>query len=68
MLLALKEDNTTGNFYLCGILHVLSVIIKYGVIFTSMHLYTIMCTVGVAVYMYLCMLLVICVVWILQNY
>ena len=46
------EDNTIGSFYLYHLLHLLSMIIKSGVLCTSRHLYTIiMCTDGTMVYM-----------------
>ena len=64
MLLALKEDKTTGSFCLCCLLCVLSVIIKSGAVFTNVHLYTIIictgCTGSMVVYMHPCMLLVTC--------
>ena len=46
MLFTLKEDNSTGNFYLCCLLHVLSMIIKSRAICTGAY-YIIMCTDGV---------------------
>ena len=59
MLLAVKEYNTTGSFYLCHLLNVLSIIIISGTICTSAHLYTnIICTDGTAVYVCPCMLMV----------
>ena len=61
MLPVLKEDNTTGCFCLCCLLCVLSMIIKSGVICTSVHLLAItVCTYSVLVYMCPCMLLVTC--------
>ena len=53
MLLSLKEDYTIGSFNLCCLLCVFSVIIKSGVIFTNVHLYTIILYVQV-VWQYLC--------------
>ena len=56
MLLALKEDNTTGSFYLSCLL---CMIIKSSVIFTSAHLYKVfMCKDGISIYVCPCMLLV----------
>ena len=53
MLHILKEDNPTGSFSLYCLLHVLIMIIKSGVICTSVHLYTIIIyRDGMAVYMY----------------
>ena len=58
MLLTLKEDIITGSFCVCCLLCVLSIIIKSGMIYTSLHLCTIIiCTNGMAVYMYPCTLL-----------
>ena len=58
MLLALKENNTTGTFYLCHLLHVLCMIIKSDAICTCLHLWTLnICTDGVAVYLCPCILL-----------
>ena len=49
----MKEDNTTGSFCLCHLLHILSMIIKSGAIYTSVQLYTtIICTDGMAVYIW----------------
>ena len=60
MLFALKEDNITANFCLCHLSCVLSMIIKFLAIFTSVHLYTIIiCTGGMAVHMCPCILLAI---------
>ena len=60
MLLTFKEDNTTGSFYLCHLLCVLSVSIKVDEICRSVHLCTIIkCPDGMAVYMCPCTLLVI---------
>ena len=55
MLLTLKEDSTTGGFYLYHLLHVLGMNIKSGAICKSVHLYTIfICTYCMAVYMCPC--------------
>ena len=59
VLFTLMEDNTTGSFYLCHLLSVPSMISKSGVICTSVYLYTVICTDGMAVYMSPCMLLII---------
>ena len=75
-LLIMKEGKTTGSFCLHCLLHVLSMIIKSGVICTSVHSCTIiMCTDVMAVCMCPCMLLVTCAItvvciymWILQHY
>ena len=65
MLLTLKEDSTSGSFYLCNLLHVLSMIIQSGAICTSVCLCTIIiCTYGTMVYMCSCILLFIaCVLY-----
>ena len=58
MLLSVKVDNTTDSFCLCCLLCVLPIIIKSGLICTSVHLHTIiMCTDGMAVYTCPCLLL-----------
>ena len=56
--ITLQEDKTVGSFYLCHLVHVLSVITKS--ICTRVCLHTIIiCTDNMAVYMCPCMLLVI---------
>ena len=58
MLLTLKEDNTTDNFYLCCLPHGLRVIMKSDALCTSVCLYTILiCTDGMVVYVCPCILL-----------
>ena len=41
MLFTLNKDNTSGNFYICYVLHVLSMIIRSGAVYKSECLYTI---------------------------
>ena len=41
MLLTLKEDTTTGKFYLCHLFYMLSVLIISNYICTRLHLYKI---------------------------
>ena len=41
MLLILKEDDTTGSFFLCHLWCVLSMISKSGALCTDIHLYSI---------------------------
>ena len=57
MLLTLKEDNTTGSFYICCLLHVFSMILSSGEICTSM-LYIKLLLVKVTVCFYIHLLFV----------
>ena len=59
MILAFKDANTNGSIHLCYLFYMLSMIMIFNYICTTMHLYTIvMCTDDAIMNMYLCMLLV----------
>ena len=46
MLLAFKDDNTTGSLYLCHLFYVLRVIMLSDYICTRVHLCTVVCKDG----------------------
>ena len=39
MLLTVREDNTTGSFYLCHCLHMINTVIKSGALYILMGVY-----------------------------
>ena len=58
MLFTLKEDKTSGSFYLCHLLHLFSESIRSGAMYTNVHLYSYYITDSTMVYICPCMLLV----------
>ena len=70
MLPILKDDNTTGSWYLSHLFFMLCIIIISGYVYTWVHWHTVvMCTDGTIVNVFLCFLFIVsCVVFIGQVY